>query len=59
MEKRKITISFILREYKLDYIFFSPAEKDFFPVEPAAWLNLEKVYEDETPVIIYKIKTDF
>lgn len=58
-EKKEISLSFILREYKLDYIFFSPVEKDFFPVDPSAWLNLEKVYEDKTPVIIYKVKTDF
>jgi hypothetical protein len=55
-EKRKSDLTKILGEYRLDYIFYGPEEKKFFKRAPENMPHLSKVYEDSTPVVIYKIK---
>lgn len=53
-EKSKNDITNIMNEYPLDFIFWGPEEQKFFKSPPANLPYLSKVYEDKTPVIIYK-----
>jgi hypothetical protein len=54
-QKRKMDISKISGEYRLDYIFYGPLEQRFFKSSPADSPHLSRVYEDSTPVVIYKL----
>jgi hypothetical protein len=57
-KKTETSLSSIAKEWTLNYIFFGPEERAFFLREPALLPFAQKVYGDNTPVIIYQLKID-
>ena len=54
-EKKNKERTKLIKEYSLDYIFWGPEERKFFKIQPSRMPSLSKVYEDSTPVEIYRI----
>jgi len=57
-KKSKTSLTSIAGEYTLNYIFFGPEERAFFQHDPASLPFVQKVYGDNTPIIIYQLKID-
>jgi len=54
-EKNENPLPEILWEFSLDYIFYGPEERKFFRNTPRELPFVKKIYEDDTPVLIYQI----